>query len=140
MKRRWVLRAGLVLAAFAVSLPGQNEADQENAYDKLMKAAGETVAEIKKSIESDLPAAVSGAEKLSVLFDEVESFWINRDLDEPQLLSQDVMDAADELSEAASEGERNAALSAFTKMTAVCAQCHSTYREELPDGSFRIRR
>jgi cytochrome c556 len=142
MKARFLLTAGLALAGLGLCLHGQEKQEKkpdEEAYQKLMQAAGATVGDIKKNLEGDLPAVAAGAKRLNETFDEVQSFWINRDLEEPEEWSGDVMDAADALGEAASKGDRAATQAAFKNLTGVCAQCHNTYREKDPNGGYRIR-
>lgn len=141
MKTKWLVAASLALASFVTPGPAQDEqrAQQDAAYKKLMQAAGAASASIKKNIESDLTAVGSDAGKLIETFDQVENYWINRELEEPQTFSQDVMDTAEELAEAASMGDKAAAQAAFKNMTAYCTQCHNVYREELPGGGYRIK-
>jgi cytochrome c556 len=141
MKTRWLVAVSLAFACFVTPGPAQDEqrAQQDAAYKKLMQAAGAATASIKKNIESDLTAVGSSAGKLIEVFDEVETYWINRDLEEPQTFAQDVMDAAEELAEAASMGDKATAQASFRSLTTVCTQCHNTYREELPGGGYRIK-
>jgi cytochrome c556 len=139
MNAKYLVTAGLALAALGVGLFGQEKTPEEEAYQKLMQTAAATVGEIKKNIEGDLAAVAASAKKLNETFDEVQSFWINRDLEEPEQWAGDVMDAADALAEAASAGDKAGAQAAFKNVTGVCAQCHNTYREKDPNGAYRIR-
>jgi cytochrome c556 len=139
MNAKFLVTIGLVLATLGVCLLGQEKKPDEEAFQKLMQSAGGTVGEIKKNIEGDLPAVAVSAKKLNEIFDQVQSFWINRDLEEPEEWSGDVMDAADALAEAASSGDKAAAQAAFKTATGVCGQCHNTYREKDPNGGYRIR-
>jgi cytochrome c556 len=141
MKMKWLVAVSLALASFVTPGPAQDDqrAQQDAAYKKLMQAAGATSASIKKNLESNLPAVSADAGKLGDIFDEVDSYWINRDLDEPQTFSEDVMDAAEDLADAAKMGDKAAAEAAFKKLSGSCTQCHDTYREKLPDGGFRIK-
>ncbi len=139
MTAKFLVTTSLVLAVLGVCLLGQDKKPDEEAYQKLMQSAGATVGEIKKNIEGDLAAAAASAKKLNEIFDEVQSFWINRDLEEPEEWAGDVMDAADALAEAAAGGDKAAAQAAFKSLTGSCGQCHNTYREKDPNGGYRIR-
>lgn len=131
---------GLALLLTAAQGAPQEEGKEDlKAYQEWMQEAGAAVAAIKKTMETDLEQIQKDASRLIELFDQVQAFWIRRDVDDAQEWALNVQDYADDLLEAAEDDEKEAAAAAFKTMTENCAACHAAHREKLPDGSFRIK-
>ncbi len=136
--RRSLLAAALV-ALLALPAIAQQAMSEEN-YDAAMKQVRATFGGVRDQVEAEAGADVAAAGKeLAELFEKVEAFWEAREVESAIEISAGARDAALELQKAGETGNFEAAGEAFQLLRATCRGCHGQYREELADGSYRIK-
>jgi mono/diheme cytochrome c family protein len=135
-----VQRIGLlILLAGTVSVSAQQVEHNLKQYREWMQQAREISGRIDKALGQDMASVPADAEKLVDLFDEVEAYWIVRNVEDAQEWALNVGEAADELGEAAGRGDAAAAREALKNAQANCAACHQAHRVKGSDGGFNFK-
>ncbi|HZT28851.1 MAG TPA: cytochrome c [Bryobacteraceae bacterium] len=104
-----------------------------------MKASGAASGTLQKLERKTGPQAVSAAERLGGVFENMIGFWRQLKLDDAVKWSAEGKAAAAQLANAAYAEDAAAAETAFARLGAACHSCHEAYREKLAGGKYRIR-
>ncbi|HXG88879.1 MAG TPA: hypothetical protein VNJ02_11120 [Vicinamibacterales bacterium] len=109
-------------------------------YDRLMKEIGPTVGMLRKSIEGqNVEMAKQQADKLEMLFEDVDDFWNARNVDDAEDWADDAAEHADHIEDAADDKDFAKAAEHLKLLQGTCATCHAKYRDKGPDGQWRIK-
>ena len=128
----------LIFALAAVSLVAV--AQDDAAYQKIMKEVGRESGAIRKADPKTGPDVAASAEKLAVDFDQSKTYWTQRGGgDDAVKWSEDGKAAALELAAAAKAGDAAKAGSALGKMNGTCKTCHDAHREKTADGAYKVK-
>ena len=142
-------RISILIGMFVTAVMVLNVSAQERTFDQVMKEVGPAYGglkrnldrkiELQKELEQVTEDAAKNAEKLEELFGEVESFWAMW----PGAQGGDAVEfsrsAQAEAVKAAAAADPQAGLAAHEEIGKSCRGCHTTHRERMPDGSFRIK-
>jgi cytochrome c556 len=128
------VRLGL-LALLAVCAAAQNVPE----FHEAMEATDKATVALKKLEPKTGPQAVSNAERMGGIYEDMIGFWRQRNASDAVKWSEQGKAAAVQLAAAAKSGEAAPAAAAFQSLIATCKSCHSAHRERLPDGKFRIK-
>src|SRR6476620_2783616 len=100
-----LMASGLVLTA-----------QDNHEFETWMKSVGSSAGAIRKMEKKTGPEVVAGAEKISGVYENMISYWRQRNADDAVKLSQDGKAAAVELASAANAGDEEKATAAFAKV------------------------
>lgn len=139
MNSRRLLGMVVAVAVVAVPLAAQQGISEED-YDAAMKTIRATVGGVRDQLQAnDASALAASGTTLVEEFTKAEAFWRGRE-EEPAIeLAARALAQARRFQEAASAGDTAAARDSFQEVRGTCQPCHEQYREELPDGSYRIK-
>lgn len=108
--------------------------------ERLMKEVGATVGMLRKSLDGqNADTAKEQADKLELLFEDVDDFWNARNVKDAADLADDAAEHADHIEDAVDAKDFAKAAEHMKLLQAQCANCHGKYRDKGPDGSFRIK-
>ena len=144
---------GAAVLVLAVSIAAQDKPPQpapsgittartwtDADLDKIMKEVGATVALLRKSIDGqNAETAKQQADKLELLFEDVDDFWNARNVRDAADLADDAAEHADHVEDAADEKDFAKAAEHLKMLQSMCATCHGKYRDKSPDGGYRIK-
>lgn len=113
---------------------------EEEAYDKVMKRVGPAFNALRTALTaSDASAAAESTKALKTAFGEAEAFWKLRAAADALEWTRAARKHVDALERAVSAGSWDVVKSSTGELGQVCQTCHSSYRERLDDGTYRIR-
>jgi hypothetical protein len=108
--------------------------------DKIMKEVGATVALLRKSVDGqNADMAKQQADKLELLFEDVDDFWNARNVRDAADMADDAAEHADHVEDSADEKDFVKAAEHLKMLQSMCAACHGKYRDKAPDGGYRIK-
>jgi len=108
--------------------------------DRIMKEVGATVALLRKALDGQTAdLAKQHADKLEMLFEDVDDFWNARNVDDAEDWADDAAEHADHIEDAVDGKDFAKAGEHFKLLQAQCSTCHTKYRDKAPDGSYRIK-
>ena len=137
MPRRVVFIGILAAGAFAAN---GARAQQKRPYNELMKDVAATYASVKKSLDSNVAAAVvADAGKLQGLFKETEDFWAQFKTKDALDAAKSAQDGAEAIVAAAKANNIQKALASYKAIGKSCNGCHNSHREQMPDKSYKVK-
>ena len=123
-------------SVFALAVPYQDEKE----FEGWMKTTGATIGSLRKNVEGKMNDSMAqDAEKLAGIFKNVEGFWQSRKTEDAVKLSQQAQTAANEIAAAAKGGDSEKAAASMKTLMSTCSACHTTHREKLPEGGYKIK-
>lgn len=130
-----VARIGLLAAVCAAAALAQTDEDMH----LWMEASDKAVLVLKKLEKKTGPEAVSAAERLGAIYENMIGFWRQRNAADAVKWSEQGKLFALELANAAHTHNAEAATTAFQSLNGTCKPCHDAHRLRLPDGKYRIK-
>ncbi len=131
--------AAMLVGAVTITAQGQKQWTDED-YDKLMKEVGSTAGAMRKAIDGqNAELAKTNATKMVSLFTDVHAFWTARNMKEPATIANSALTHAKAVEGAIDAKEFTKAAENAKTMQGTCAECHKTYRDKGPDGTWRIK-
>ena len=110
------------------------------SYVKNMKETNAAAQELRKNLDTkSYDAIAKNAATLKTLFENTQSFWENRKMDDAVELAKSGGKAAGELETAAKSKDDDAVQAAAKTLNGTCKTCHDAHRERLPDGTSEIK-
>jgi Sec-independent protein translocase protein TatA len=108
--------------------------------DKLMKDVGATVGALRKSVDGqNAEMAKEQAEKMEMLFEDIDDFWSARNVKDAAEIADDAAEHADHVEDAIDAKDFAKAGEHLKMLQSTCAGCHMKYRDKGPDGAYRIK-
>jgi cytochrome c556 len=112
----------------------------EEAFDKVMKQVGAANRAMRTALdESNAQAVQENAVLLQQGFKQSTAFWKTRRVAEATGWSQDGLKLAESIHRAAAASRWDEVKETVGTLGKVCQTCHTTHRERLDDGTFRIK-
>lgn len=109
-------------------------------YDKIMKQVGPAFGTMRKSVEGQMMADASkDAQKLAMLFKDVEAFWTARKVSDAAEWGRAAMTHAQNLNKALVANDAAKVGEEMKMLGGMCQTCHGKYRDKAPDGTFRMK-
>ena len=100
-----------------------------------MKEVGATVGLLRKSVDGqNAEMAKQQADKLELLFEDVDDFWNARNVRDAADIADDAAEHADHVEDAVDEKDFAKAAEHLKMLQSTCAACHGKYRDKAPDG------
>jgi hypothetical protein len=124
-----------VLLVSVLALPGQENGELE----AWMKATGASLGVLRKLEKKTGPEAVTQAEKIGGIYENMIGFWRQRNAEDAVKLSTEGKAAAVELASAAHADDADKAAAAFARLGGTCKGCHDAHREKTPEGKYKIK-
>src|SRR3954451_8411983 len=124
-----------VLLVSVLALPGQENGELE----AWMKATGASLGVLRKLEKKTGPEAVTQAEKIGGIYENMIGFWRQRNAEDAVKLSTEGKAAAVELASAAHADDADKAAAAFNRIGGTCKTCHDAHREKTPEGKYKIK-
>jgi hypothetical protein len=113
----------------------------DDDLDKIMKQVGPTAENLRKLIDAkEAAAAEAHADTLEYYFDEVEDFFDARKITEAEELAEQASEHANHIEDAVEDNDFANANEHMKLLMATCDTCHAKFREQLPDGSYRLKK
>jgi hypothetical protein len=112
----------------------------ERAFAGLMRRVSPAFSALRSSLQAE--NAADASEQVAVLetaFGEVERFFAGRNAEDAVTWAREAQDIVAFTKEAIESGYLDVASSTAGNLTRLCQSCHSSYRTQLEDGSYRIR-
>jgi hypothetical protein len=132
-----VVNAAMVDLARRVPPPMSRE---EEAYDRVMKRVGPAFDNLRTALTaSDAAAAAESTKVLRAAFAEAEAFWKARATADALEWTRTARKHVDALERAVGITNWGEIKSVADDLGQVCQTCHSSYRERLDDGTYRLR-
>jgi len=129
------LKLGLfALCACAFTLTAQDE-----MFVNGMKSVGSASGELRKMDKKTGAGAVAAAEKIAGVYENMISFWRQRNVEDAVKWSESGKAAAVELASAANTGDDSKAAAALGTLNGTCKQCHDAHRERIAEGKYKIK-
>jgi cytochrome c556 len=129
------LRLGLLaLGACALTATAQDD-----SFAAGMKSVGGASGELRKMEKKTGPGAVTAAEKIAGVYENMIGFWRQRNAADAVKASEAGKAAAVELASAANAGDAQKAAAAFDALGGTCKSCHEAHRERLADGKYSVK-
>jgi len=105
-----------------------------------MKEVGATVLLLRKALDAQsVDQAKQHADKLEMLFEDVDDFWNSRNVDDASDWADDAAEHADHVEDAVDQKDFAKAGEHLKLLQAQCSTCHTKYRDKAPDGGYRIK-
>jgi len=147
MKRVLSIACLLFTFSLAVSLGAQGTAPTAGMkiatdadYATHMKEIGQMNGVMNKSIKAgDAAEAGKAAARLEVLFKNVNTYWVDKKIEDATTASQTAVTSLQAVQKALAANDMAAAETARAAVGATCMACHTAHREKLPEGGFRIK-
>jgi cytochrome c556 len=135
-KAKW-LAFGTVLTFGLTLVAGEKPPE---SYVKNMKETNAAAQELRKNVEAkNYDAVAKNAATLKTLFENTQSFWETRKMDDAVELAKNGGKSAGELETAAKGKNEEGVQAAYKTLNATCKTCHDAHRERLPDGTSEIK-
>lgn len=138
-----ILATAVVNAAFVdlAKVPPPPLTPEEEAFDKVMKRVGPAFNELRAAAAASDAAAIAGHTKvLKAAFAEGEAFWEARKAADAIGWTRTARTQLTALERAASAGWWEQVKTSVADVNRMCSTCHTSYRERLEDGTFRVKR
>jgi cytochrome c556 len=108
--------------------------------EKLMKEVNSTVGMLRKSIDGQTAdMAKEQADKVEMLFEEVDDFWNARNVRDAADFADDAAEHAEHIEDAVDAKDFAKAAEHMKLLQSMCSTCHTKYRDKGPDGQYRIK-
>jgi cytochrome c556 len=134
------IKVCLIVCAVLLSASAAVFADEAtDEYQKLMKPAAATQADLQKVADTDTAAAAKASADMQVAFAKIEEYWTKKGTADAIGFAKNVQAAAKEVHDAAVAGNQAATSAAAKKIAANCGSCHMAHRTRLPDGTFQLK-
>jgi len=131
------LALGTVLTCGLTLIAGEKPPE---SYVKNMKETNAAAQELRKNLDAkNYDAIAKNGATLKTLFENTQSFWESRKMDDAVELAKNGGKAAGELETAAKAKNDEAVQTAAKTLNATCKTCHDAHRERLPDGTSEIK-
>ena len=123
-----------------VLVPAMTLLAQTRPHDEIMREVASSFGDLRENLESEAFSDVArDAARLESLFAEVEDFWAVFETEDAIELAISAQQGAHEVASAADDKDAETAREGFATIQRTCGSCHTAHREEMPDGSFRIK-
>jgi cytochrome c556 len=133
---KW-LAFGTAIACGVTLIAGEKPPE---SYVKNMKETNAAAQELRKNLDAkNYDAIAKNAATLKTLFENTQSFWESRKMDDAVELAKNGGKAAGELETAAKSKNDDAVQAAAKTLNGTCKTCHDAHRERLPDGTSEIK-
>jgi cytochrome c556 len=132
-------RAILAAAAICQASGGLLVAEKDTDFQSWMQANGRASGVLQKLEKKTGPEAVVAAERIASNFENMIHFWRQRGIADATEWSMQGKAAALQLAAAAYAGDAEKAAAAQKTLGGTCRTCHTAYREQSADGTYRIR-
>lgn len=120
------------LAASATLVLAQEYTD----FTAWMKTSGTALQTLNKLESKTGSEAVSQAERLGGIYENMIGFWRQRNAPDAVKWSEEGKAAALQLASAAHAGNAEQAAAALKTLGGTCRSCHTEYRTKTPDGKY----
>lgn len=127
------------IAALILITGSAAAAQQDAEFTAWMKTSGRALGALNKLDKKTGKDAVSGAERLGGVYEQMIGYWRQRNLADAEKWAVDGKAAATELAAAAFANDADRAGQALKTLGETCHSCHVKYRESLPDGTYRFK-
>jgi cytochrome c556 len=127
------------IAALALIIGLAAVAQQDVEFTAWMKTCGRAFGALNKLDKKAGKEAVSDAERLGGVYEQMIGYWRQRNLADAEKWSAQGKAAATELAAAAFANDADRAGEALKTIGETCQSCHTKYRESLPDGTYRFK-
>ena len=132
-----VVDTGLVDLARKVPPPLTPE---EQAFDKVMKAAGPAFTALRQALtDSDAAAVKTQAGVLRQAFSDTQTFWRKKGRTDAVGWATGAREHVDTIQRSAQKDDWDAAQASASSLGKMCQNCHGAYRERLDDGTYRLK-
>jgi hypothetical protein len=137
----WFVAAGAMTGARTllhaqVAEPSMTDEDYENT----MKKIGSTFRSLRFNNEAmNHVDGAREARRLADWFADVQRYWQAKRADDAVGFARQAVGAARKIEEASTVMNMDDLMNAEKTLAAACESCHTTYREKLADGTFRIK-
>ena len=127
------------IAALILIAAGAVAAQQNTEFTAWMKTAGRAFGALNKLDKKTGKEAVSAAERLGGVYEEMIGYWRQRNLADAEKWAVTGKAAAAELAADAFANDADRAGQALQTLGETCHSCHTKYRESMPDGTYRFK-
>lgn len=128
-------RVVLLILTTGLAAMGQQNAE----FTAWMKISGRAFGALNKLENKTGKDAISNAERLGGVYEEMIGYWRQRNLADAVKWSEQGKAASVELAAAAFAGDSQKADQALKTIGETCQSCHTAFREKLPDGTYRFK-
>jgi cytochrome c556 len=112
----------------------------DQQYEDVMKQVRDSFGALRKSLEGQIGAdAGNQAQKVTMLFKDVEAFWTERKVEEAAGFAHAAVTHAQAIEKAVAGKDMTGANEHAKELQGVCQSCHGKYRDKAPDGSYQIK-
>jgi cytochrome c556 len=112
----------------------------DESFQKLMKEVGTATKRFKNEmVAKDATGLTKDATRIADIYKQMAPFWTARKAEDAAKWSQESSAAAMALAADAKKGDWAAVKTGTQGVFKNCKSCHDTYREKLPDGSYKIK-
>lgn len=108
-------------------------------YRQLMRPAAAANAALQRAVQTDLAATAQAATDVQAAFAKIEAYWTRTNTADAMGFAKNVQAVAKEVQDAATAGNKDAAVAAAGRIAANCGSCHMAHRMRLPDGAFQLK-
>jgi hypothetical protein len=123
-----------------VLLPAMTLLAQTRPHDEIMRDVASSFGALRENLEAEaFSDFAEDAARLESLFAEVEDFWAVFETQDAIELAISAQQGAHDVASAAADNDAESARAGFAMIQRTCESCHTAHREEMPDGSFRIK-
>lgn len=133
------MKSTILVVSLAIAGATIGTAEEFPEFIAGMKAVGAGMDVLRKAEKKSGPQVVRAAERVAGVYEEMIPFFRQRDAKDAVKLSQEGKSAAAALASAAFAGDDAKAEAAFQALTGTCKGCHSTHRERLDNGKYKIK-
>lgn len=138
-----ILATAVVTSAFddLAKVPPPPLTPEEEAFDKVMKRVGPAFNELRTAATaSNAAATADSARVLRSAFAEAEAFWKKRKTVDAIEWTRTARTQISTLERAAASANWDQVKTTVADVARTCSTCHTAYREQLEDGTFRVKR
>jgi cytochrome c556 len=114
-------------------------AEEDTVYTGWMKTVGSSSAALRKMETKTGPEAVTEAEKLAGVYEELIGYWRQRNAADAVKAAQEGKAAAVAMASAANAGDAEKVASAMATLAGTCKTCHAAHREQTGEGKYKIK-
>jgi cytochrome c556 len=123
----------------AKPLPPPITADDQ-MLSQVMKRVAPAFEALRQAADRSNPDALKqNAVVLGQAFTEIEAFWRAKARTDAATWAQDARRQAESIARDATSGRLDSVKTSADTLGQQCRACHATYREQVVDGSFRIK-
>jgi cytochrome c556 len=125
----------IIILALAAAATAQEYPD----FTAAMKASNTAFDTLRKLEAKTGKEAVSAAERLGGIYENMIPFWRQRNAEDAVGWSEQGKAAAAQLASAAKANDAEAAGAAFKALSGTCRSCHDAHRARVGEGKYRIK-